>query len=220
MTIHRDLKSLESSGRVEKTYGGVIARQSLFETDFDRRRLINTDAKIKIGKAAANLVNDGDSIIIDGSSTCLEMIPNLSSKNDLTVITTGVNASAQLINYPNIEMICTGGMVPRGTNSYAGFFTSETLKNVHADICFLGAAGVTAPEGITDPLLLIAEMKKKSAAAANEVIILADRTKFGRISKFIAFDFDQIDLIISDAEENTPCVKEIRDLKVEILLVE
>jgi DeoR/GlpR family transcriptional regulator of sugar metabolism len=220
MTIHRDLKFLESTGRVEKTYGGVLARQALVETDFERRRLINTDAKRKIGKAAANLVNDGDSIIIDGSSTCLEMIPNLSIKKELTVFTTGVNASAQLINYPNIEMICTGGMVPRATNSYAGFITNQTLMNIHADICFLGAAGVSAPDGITDPFLPIAEMKKRSAAAANEVIILADRTKFGRISKFNALTFDQIDLIISDAEENTPCVKEIRDLKVEILLVE
>ena len=219
MTIHRDLKYLEASGRVEKTHGGVITKQALVETDFERRRMMNIEAKKKIGKAAADLIEDGDSIIIDGSSTCLEIIPNLADRKEITVFTTGVYSCNLLINYSNIDMLCMGGMVPQGTNSFAGPITNENLSKIHADKCFMGAAGVSAQHGITDPILLIAELKKKSAEAANEVIIVADRTKFGRIAKYNSLRLGQFDLIISDAQEDTPCVKEIRKNNVEMLLV-
>ena len=219
MTIHRDLKVLESIGRVEKTYGGVILRQAQVVTDFERRRLLNIEAKQIIGKTAASLVEDGDTILIDASSTCLQMIPDLALKNDLTVFTTGLTALLQLSAFPNIELHGTGGQVPKGTNSFSGALAIETLKNIHVDKCFMGAAGINPPYGITDPILSVAEVKKFSASAANEVIILADRSKLGRVTKFNVLSFKEIDLIITDAEEDSPCIKDIREQKVELLLV-
>ena len=219
MTVHRDLKFLESSGRVEKTYGGVIVRNSLVETEFERRRLTNVDAKQTIGKAAADLVEDGDTILIDASSTCLLMIPDLALKNNLTVFTTGVTVTQQLSAFSNVELHSTGGMVLNGTDSFTGAMAIESLKKIHVDKCFIGASGITAPYGIFDPILSVAEVKKFSAAAANEVIVLADRSKLGRVTKFKVLPFSEIDLIITDAEEDTLCVKEIREQKVELLLV-
>jgi DeoR/GlpR family transcriptional regulator of sugar metabolism len=219
MTIHRDIKVLESIGRVEKTYGGVIVRQAQVVTEFERRRLINIEAKQMIGKAAAALVDDGDTILVDASSTCLQMIPDLALKNNLTVFTTGLLACLQLSTFPNIELHSTGGLVPKDTNSFTGAIAIETLKNIHVDKCFMGAAGIHTPYGITDPFLSVAEVKKFSAESSNEVFVLADRSKLGRVTRFNVLPFKEIDLIITDADESTPCVKEIRDQKVELLLV-
>jgi len=220
MTIHRDLKYLETSGHVVKTYGGVIANHSKLETDYERRLQINIESKKIIGKAAANLIEDGDSILIDACTTTFAMLPELTSKKNLTVFSTGVSASNYLARFYNIELYSTGGLVINDTDSYAGVTTINFLKNIHVDKCFIGAAGVRAPYGITDLFQPIVEVKQYSAAAANEVIVLADHSKFGRIIKFNILPFSEIDLIITDADKETPSVNDILKLGVEILFVE
>jgi DeoR family fructose operon transcriptional repressor len=218
MTIHRDLEYLETSGRVRKTYGGVIATQTIVETDFERRKQTNIEAKQIIGKAAVTMVEDGDAILVDASTTCLAMLPGLINKKNLTVFTTGVSASSVLSENPNIELHCTGGMVEYVTNSFIGANTIEELKKIHVDKCFVGAAGINCPDGITDPILSIAEVKKYSARASNEVIILVDHSKFGRTTRFEVLSLKEIDLIITDTDEDIPCIEEIKQEGVEILI--
>ena len=219
MTVHRDLKFLESTGKVEKTYGGVIVRHSQVETEFERRRLIGTYAKQLIARAAADMIENGDSILLDASTSVLFLIPFLESKKNIIVFTTGITVTQQLSSFENIEVHCMGGMILNDTDSFTGSMTIDNLKKIHADKCFMGCAGITPSYGISDPLLPIAEVKKFSAAASNEVIVLADRSKFGRETRFKVLPFDELDLIISDAEEDAPCVKEIMEKKVELLLV-
>ena len=220
MTIHRDLKFLESSGRVQKTYGGVVANQAIIETEYERRRRTNIEAKQMIGKEAAKLIDNGDTIIVDGSTSCLAMLPELANKNNLTVFVTGVNACLTLSAFPNIELHCTGGMVQEGTDWFVGATTIEVLKSIHADKCFISAACIYPQFGIMDPIQTISEVKKQIVSAANEVIVLADHSKFGRVTKFQVLSFNEIDLIITDAEKDSPCVKEIIEQGVEILFVE
>jgi DeoR family fructose operon transcriptional repressor len=220
MTIHRDLKYLETSGRVLKTYGGVIASESFFESDYELRRQQNIESKQLIGKVAATLISENDSIILDGSTTVLAMVSELVNKKNITVFTSSVAATSVLSTYKNIELYSTGGLVLYGTNSYIGQYANEFLKNIHADKCFVSASAISASCGITDPLSSISEIKRSIAKASKEVILLVDHSKFGLMNKFNSICFSDIDLIITDADETIPCVNDILKLGVEILFVE
>jgi DeoR family myo-inositol catabolism operon transcriptional repressor len=218
MTIHRDLNNLEATGQIRKTYGGVVISESGVETDFDRRLQMNSRSKKCIGEAAANLVEDGDSIFIGPSSTVFMMLPALMEKNNLTIITTSVMILSRLSSHPGIELYSTGGLVYDDTAGLIGPTAINFIKNIHVDKYFLGASGITAREGTTDPVSFIVEVKQTMAKAANENILLVDYTKFGRLSRFNLLPFSEIDLIVTDADEDSPYVKEISNLGVELLL--
>ena len=218
MTIHRDLHILETSGFIQKTYGGVIASPYKVETDFKRRSQANPDRKEKIGKAAASLVNNGNSILIDGSSTTHAIIPFLiNDLQELTIFSTSVTAVYKLAAVSKFEIHATGGLVYNGTDGFVGPYANAFLDNIHVDICFIGASGICAPEGITDPIPLINDVKHHMAKASNEVIVCIDQTKFGRLSPFNILPLEQIDLVVTDAEEDNPYVQELQELGIEFL---
>lgn len=218
MTIHRDLNNLEATGQIRKTYGGVVITETGVETDFDRRLQMNSRSKKCIGEAAANLVEDGDSLFIGPSSTVFMMLPGLMKKNNLTIITTSVMILSRLSSHPSIELFSTGGLVYDDTAGLIGPTAINFIKNIHVDKYFLGATGISVKEGTTDPLPLIVEVKQTMAKAANENILLVDYTKFGRLSRFNLLPFSEIDLIVTDADEDSPYVKDISNLGVEFLL--
>ncbi|MGD8753442.1 MAG: DeoR/GlpR family DNA-binding transcription regulator [Anaerolineales bacterium] len=216
MTIHRDLNNLEATGRIRKTYGGVVVTDTGIETDFDRRLQMNRNSKICIGEAAAKLVEDGDSLFLGPSSTVYMMLPDLIQKNNLTIITTSTMILARLSSHPNIEVYSTGGLVYDSTAGLIGPTAVDFIKNIHVDKYFLGATGVTSG-GTTDPLSLIVEVKQAMAKHSNENILLVDYTKFGRLSRFNLLPFSDIDLIVTDAEMDSPYIKEILSQAVEFL---
>lgn len=217
MTIHRDLNHLEAIGRIRKTYGGVVISDSVIETDFDRRMQRNRSSKEAIGLAAANLIDSGDSVLLDASSTVFTMLPGIYGKTNLIVITTSVMILARLSGRTGVELYATGGMVYGDTTSLIGPSAIHFLENIHVDKCFLGATGVTAKEGTTDPLSLIVELKRAMARAANEVILLVDYSKFGMLSRFKLLALDEIDLIVTDEDKNSPHIDEISRLGIEFL---
>jgi DeoR family transcriptional regulator, fructose operon transcriptional repressor len=221
MTIHRDLRYLEKTGQVKKNYGGVVSTtKSRVELAFNNRLQANLSEKQAIGRAAARLVSDGDSILVDASTTCLAMVRELSNRENITVFSTGISPVLALINSPKIQLYSVGGYVIGDTMSFSGPAAVEFLSKIHVDKCFTGAAAVHAEHCITDPLLPEVEIKRKSAAAANEVIILADHTKFGRLSHFDVFSFEEVDLIVTNASPDDPTSEAILRAGVEIVFAE
>jgi DeoR family fructose operon transcriptional repressor len=101
--------------------------------------------------------------------------------------------------------------------SYIGPNTVDFLKRIHVDKCFIGAGGVHPVHGVTDPLLQEVDIKRHIAAASKEVILVVDRTKFGRLARFNVFPLSELDLIITEADQADPCVIEVSNMGVEIL---
>ena len=215
MTIHRDLHFLEKAGHVQKTYGGVVASPYQVVTDFNRRVQLYPERKEAIGKEAASMIQDGDNIFLDASTTSLAIVPFLANKKRISVFTTSVAALSKLSGMPNIELHSTGGLVYNGTDSFVGPTCTAYIKQVHVDKCFMSMSGICVPEGITDPISLIADVKKSIAESSTEVIVLADKSKFGRLSRFNIFPLSDIDLVITDAGVDTTCVQDLIDLGVE-----
>jgi DeoR/GlpR family transcriptional regulator of sugar metabolism len=224
MTIHRDLNILERTGRIRKSYGGAISTQTGVNLEFRTRAQANVEAKRAIGRKAASLVQAGESILIDASTTALAMIPELESIKGLTVFSTGIPALAALSNIPHIRVYGTGGELYHPSQEFFGMQTLAFLKEIHVDKYFAGAGGLHARHGVTDPLLQEVEVKRQSAQSAKELIVLADLTKFGRVAEFNTFALDEIDLIITEASEHPsspgngdPCLEEVLDMGANVI---
>jgi DeoR/GlpR family transcriptional regulator of sugar metabolism len=217
MTVHRDLRYLETTGYVQKTHGGVIASPYTEEADHDRRAAVNVEGKERIGRATAELISNGDSLIIDASTTTQAVIPFLNPNHELSIFSTSVSAIGRLLSKLKFEVHATGGLVYKGTDSFVGPSANNYLHTIHVDKCLIGAAGICSPDGISDPISLVVDLKQHAAQAANEVIVCVDKTKFGRMSRFTILPMEQIDLVVTDAEEDTPCVQELRELGLDFL---
>lgn len=209
MTIHRDLQKLEASGLLEKSYGGVHVRHTLTsEPDYMTRTHESVPEKNDIGAYAAQFVQDGDSLIVDASTTALYFVQHLRSKRDLTIITTGLNPQMELASMDGFTVYAAGGMLSRSTGCYVGHHVTDFLSTVHADKCFIGANSIDVEHGVTDPYYLESEVKRKMVTASEQVFLLADHTKFGRVSMHRSFPLSQIDMIVTDGRANNPCLEE------------
>jgi DeoR family fructose operon transcriptional repressor len=220
MTVHRDLRFLETTGYVQKKYGGVISSPYEVETDFNRRLKTYPERKEKIGKVAASMINDGDSILLDASTTILAIIPFLNNSQNLMIFTTSIAALTKLSNLPNFEIYSCGGLLYKGTDCLTGPSTISYINDIHVDKCFISASGICSPEGITDPISIIAELKRNMAKSSKEVIVCMDKSKFGRLSHFNILPLEEIDLIITDAEIDSPCVKDLKAQGLEFFHIE
>lgn len=210
MTIHRDLVKLEENGLLEKSYGGVQAKHPLTtEPDYRARLQSETSAKNDIAAFAADLVNDGDCIILDASTTCLAVVRYLTSKSDLTVITTGLNVQVELASVEGIRIYSSGGLLAPSTLSYVGPHVAGFLDTIHADKCFISANSVDVEHGVTDPFHLESEVKRKSAEVSDEVFLLADHTKFGLVSFHKSVSLSQIDIVITDGRAENPYLADL-----------
>lgn len=161
VTIRGDLTALEESGAVKRQHGGAtIPNDDLPGTiAFQARAHINKMQKQKIGLLAATLVEDGDSIMIDSSTSGLYLARAIQHKNDLKVVTSGINTSLELLKGTH-SVIMIGGMVNARTYGTVGRLGRNTLNDIRVGKAFLGARGVSIKDGLTDTNLLEVELKQ------------------------------------------------------------
>ncbi len=219
MTIHRDLAKLQEVGTLEKTYGGVIAKSFMvLEPDFLARSRAFIAEKEAIGREAALLVNDGDSIFLDAGTTCLALARHLKNKRNINIFTTGIYQQVEFASNESATVFSTGGILSNRTSSYVGPHTVEFLSHIHIDKCFIGANSVDVVHGVTDPYPLEAEVKRCAAAAADRVVLLVDCTKFGKVSIFKSMDLSRVHLIITDRSCPSPYLEEIEKAGIHYIL--
>lgn len=198
-TVRNDLRALEKSGLVTRTHGGAMVKgKTGFELDTNERKIRNPEAKRKIARKALELVEDGDTVLLDAGSTTLELARLLPQKKDLTVVTNDLEIGLVLQANNHIRTILIGGLVRNNHHCTVGNLGSEMLQSLSVDKSFMGVNSFTLEKGATTPDLIQAESKKTMISIANKVILLCDHTKFGKNS-FIQFaSLDSIDILITD----------------------
>ena len=143
MTIRRDLDILENQGLLRRVHGGAVSRRGRsYEPPFMLRTSENLENKIRISQAAADLIQNGDSITLDVGTTTLEIARHLQNKQDLTVITPSLQIANELINHPGIRLILTGGILRIGELSMVGHLAERIFEDFFVDKLFLGAGAV------------------------------------------------------------------------------
>jgi DeoR/GlpR family transcriptional regulator of sugar metabolism len=184
VTIRRDLFVLESESRAIRTHGGAIApEQNRAELAFDIRERLQAAEKSRIGALAADLVRDGESIVMDASTTSLQVARSLKRRrgwSHLTVITNGLRLASELAGMPGISVLMLGGRVRWEALSVVGQLGDGLFSRINVQKAFVGAAGFTIDAGLSDATEEEAQIKRAMVRSAREVVALVDHTKWGR----------------------------------------
>ncbi|MEB3101741.1 DeoR/GlpR family DNA-binding transcription regulator [Ferviditalea candida] len=203
-TIRRDLRELENANLLKRTHGGAVSNKIAVkqnvnvEPSFIEKEIQAQAEKKAIAKKAAELVKNGDTILLDSGTTTFYVLQELKAFSHLTVVTNAVISTAYLDHHPGIEIIFLGGTFRSSTQSMVGMFTELCLSRIRVDKCFIATNGVDHQIGLTTPNMAEAEIKRKMIACAREVILVTDSSKFGK-SSFAKFaDLADIDICITD----------------------
>ncbi len=205
-TIRRDLTKLEKRGLLKRTYGGAI---SLYSSNLDAptsvRELHRVPEKRAIALAATEMVSDGETIVLDAGTTTAQLARILRNRRKLTVITTPGQVMNELDDCDGVTVIVTGGVLfplgdlqEQGDLIMTGPVAEAALRRFRPSKAFLGTAGVTLSEGMTNTDLPQAQIKQLMIEIADEVILLTDCTKFGHVSYSIVAPVDVLDTVITD----------------------
>ncbi|MCK8828287.1 DeoR/GlpR family DNA-binding transcription regulator [Natroniella acetigena] len=216
-TIRRDLQLLEKEGLLERTHGGAVAKGGAkFEPSFIEKETENIESKLAIGQQAAELISDGDTIIIDAGTTTTKLIDHLDNYLNLTIITNAVNVAVKLAKSSH-EIILTGGNLKKKTLAMVGPCAEINLKRFNVDKVFLGTNSIDLEQGITTPDLVEANVKSLMVEVAQEVIVLADHTKFKEVAFINVVGLAEVDKIITDQKLEKEILKEYKQ-QVEIIV--
>ena len=200
MTVRRDLELLERSGVLQRTRGGALStRRSAIDRPYDERRGLATDAKDRIGRLAASLVEEGDSIFLSSGTTSLAVARHLIGRKRITIVTNSVQALALLAEDEGLTVISTGGRANRDGGHLSGTLAEHALSQFRVRRAFIGASGITR-EGVTNSSLDRASIDRLMVEGASEVFIVADHSKFEQVSLAVVAALDQVTGIVTDED--------------------
>jgi len=198
LTIRRDLDLLEKKEILERTHGGAIYNQRMpIEPLYEQKHKLHKEEKKKIGRYAAELIEEGDTILINSGSTTLEVIHNLRNKS-VRVITNNLGAVFEA-GESKIELLMPGGLFRVQSNSLVGDFTQILLKRVYGSKAIIGVDGVSIKYGLTTPILEEAEVANNMIeSTVGEVIVVADHSKLGVVSNFVSAPMKKVNILVTD----------------------
>jgi len=217
-TIRRDLDKLVNTGKVLRAHGGAIALEKAApEPPVIQRMQESTEEKTRIGRAAAQLVKDGETIFLGSGTTTLEVARHLADKKNLTVITNALTIANQLASNENINLIVTGGMVRHSENSLVGHLVEQTLKELRADKVIISIRSISTEEGLTSDNFSETMTDRAIMQCARKVILVADHTKFDKTSPVVVAPVTAVQTIVTDHKVSAETVSELRNLGVEVI---
>lgn len=219
ITIRKDLDYLESRDLLKRSHGGAlpVTNGSLDDPSIREKSVLNHEAKVAIARAAAGMVQEGQCIILDSGTTTTEIARALASFRKLTIVTNALNIATELAS-TDFEIILIGGTLRKNSLSVVGPLAEDVLREIHADIAFLGIDGFDVKSGLTTPNLLEARVNRAMVESSERVIAVFDSSKFGRRSLSLIVPADRIDGVITDEKAPTAEVEAIRDLGLEVTL--
>ena len=199
VTIRNDLRRLEQKNALIRARGGAIKidRVGIDFTISDKNKQ-NFAQKKRIGKAAAGLIEPGDTIILDSGTTTMEIAKNLGTTGELTVITNAMNIANQLAEHPEVNVISPGGSLRKNSLSLIGPTAEESFKNYFCDKLFLAVDGFSVTHGLSTPNVEEAHLNRVMISISKQVIVVADSTKFHKRSFAFIADTDDIDVLVTD----------------------
>ncbi|MGC1632888.1 MAG: transcriptional repressor AgaR [Gelidibacter sp.] len=202
VTIRKDLISLEEKGQLIRVRGGAIknnSKSSFSHMTVNDKQEHNLLEKQQIGKAAAALIQEGDTIILDSGTTTLEVVKNLERFNNLKIITTALNVAIALNEFKRFNVIIPGGYLNNDTLSLTGHMAEAFLENFYCDKLFLGVDSFSIEKGLSTPVPEEAFVNQIMISIAKEVIAIFDSSKFHKRGFAFIANVKDIDTIITDS---------------------
>jgi DeoR/GlpR family transcriptional regulator of sugar metabolism len=221
VTVRNDLATLEQQGRLLRTYGGAMLKPDLSTEPlaFALRKDLHQSEKERIGRAAAALVRDGESIALDASTTAWQIARHLKNRQELTVITNGLFVALEFLNSPGVTVVMPGGSLRVASASLVGDQGACILERYHVQKGFFGAGGFTLEEGLTDTNQYEVELKQHMVERSKKVIAVVDSSKWGQVTFAALASVEQLDRVITDDGAPPETVAALRQRGVEVTLV-
>ena len=199
-TMRRDLAALNSAGKIIRTHGGAAHRSVLGENiPQSYREREHSEAKLEIGKKCLSLINDGDTIMIDGSSTAQALLSVISEKKSLVVITNSAKA-AMILDRSNVRLFVTGGEIATNTYAYVGSYAENFLRSFNADICFFSVRTLTNDGLLTDNAISENAVRRVMLSRSQKSVLMLDSKKLGTPCINTLCSIEDISCIVSERD--------------------
>ena len=217
-TIRNDLNALEEEGRLTRVHGGAVLKdQDQFQNNsFVRRYKQNVSAKLVISREAALLVQDGDSIFLDASSTDYYLARELAKRKELRVVTNGFEVARELAENPSNNVILIGGVVNNHSSSVTGLLSERIIEEMSIGKTFLSCSGFSMERGMTEVHLAEAQIKRKVIESSQQLYALVVSSKFGKEDLTSFANPKKITRLFTDDEISSHWIEQLREEGIEL----
>lgn len=210
-SIRRDLTVMEAENLIKRSHGGVHALDySNTLTPYELRTRENSVVKSEICKKAIELVNDGDVVFVDGSTTCLYLPDLLETKNGITVLTNSMKFAAMFEKSKNIKVYCTGGLLRLSELVLSGKIAQNVCESIHTNIMFFSARAIDEGGNVWDINEPETQIKIAALKNTDKAVFLCDSTKFGKTSTFKVCTSCDVDYIVTDKAPSEEITKKLK----------
>ncbi len=219
-TARRLLNELGAEGKLVRVHGGAVAADGgPSEDNVDKKKDKNTAEKYAIALEARKLIQDGDIIMLGGGTTILELAKLLHDLKSAVVVTDSILVAAELYKNANIEVHATGGLIRPVTGVMVGHAAAMSLKNTFVKKAFIGADSISLDYGITTPNVFEAEMEARLMAQSEAVYLLADHTKFGKVTLTPQARLNEVTHIITDTRTDAELIEALEHKGIRVTTV-
>lgn len=223
VTIRNDLESLDRIGAIARSHGGALPATQPVTTDvpLSIKETRSHPQKLRIGQAAAKLIKDGETIILDSGSTTVEIARQIRQMRfeSLTVVTNALNIALELSGLPNIRVMMLGGLLRQTSYSLVGPDAEQALSRISADKLFLGVDGLDPLVGVTTPDPLEASLNALMIRVSRETIAVFDASKLGQRSLSVITPLQTLNTVITDSSAPGDMVEALQEAGVKVVLV-
>jgi len=221
VTIRYDLNYLHKKGLLVRTRGGAIAKNDITqELSIKDKYTENLNLKKKLGLAVAQLISDGESIILDSGTTTAEVANCLHDFEHLVVMTNGLNVAQNIMNMEGVEVLMTGGTLRKKSLSFYGSQAEASLAQYSFNKVVLGADGFDIEAGLTTFFEPECILNRAMCMVAKEVIVVTDSSKFNRSSVYKIRKLNEIDVLVTDSGISDAMVKSLKEQGVKLIIVD
>ena len=221
-TVRNDLNALEEEGRLRRFHGGAVLteQRNLLNTSFSARHREHAVEKEIIARHAAGLVEDGDSILLDASSTAYYLGMALEGRKQLRVVTNGLDVARLLAKETSNTVILIGGVLNQDGSSVTGLFSEQVIRELHVQKAFVSSSGFSLERGLTEVHMEEAQLKRKAIAVSQKVYALVDSSKLGKEDLTPFARPDQICCLYTDANITSEWKERIEQAEITLTICE
>jgi ribose transport system substrate-binding protein len=217
-TVRNDLTALEEEQKLQRVHGGAVALSEVvsYAANGISTQFANAEAKKRIAHFAADMVEDGDSILLDASTTVLSMVPYLQKYHNLTVVTNGVDVARALAENPSNTVVLIGGVLNSRGTSITSLMGAQMLENLNFHSAFISCVGFSIEAGLTERNLEEARLKQQMLAKSRQVIALVDSSKLGKVSLAPFASLSEISYLVTDGDADPAVIRSIQQKGISV----
>lgn len=217
-TARRDLDALASDGKLQRVHGGAVSlRKAPPEPPILQREAEQREEKQRVGRAAAGLIGDGETVFLGSGTTVLEVASNLKNRPSLTVITNSLPVLNTLCGLPGITLIALGGLLRESELSFIGHITEQALAELRADRVIIGIHAISLENGLTNDYLPETMTDRAILGAGREVIVVADHTKLNTVAASFLAPLNSVNRLVTGSEAPPYFLAALQEQGIEVI---